>query len=376
MNSPYSPFVLVALPLCFGCLAEPVRGQSTSLTPQAVLDAARQSYQTRRQQLAVAKAYAVNWFPHSTSFKGASNPGSPHYAPVPGGSGKMSDQFSLAGKAQPGDVLRLSMSKGSQYALMVYAGEQNFVGEQRSVFYYPFRTRLEFNVFPPRRHREHIEARLASIEKKEGKLATLGVGSGYEYSSDGWLTGHLLQSRKLPLYWNVSLLKSATYQLYRPVQQSRFDRMWAAYGKSLQITASFNPNSIVPAVKQLENRCAIRLSHSMGLKIRQQDELTYTLVTGVFVGPNKGGAGWYVNSLQLSQRLRQVHGAPVRYPSGAAARVAMRGKRGVAYWHQSFPPANHIDVWNGSTTGTASFASWTGDPFEKATYVDFWEVKD
>ena len=242
------------------------------------------------------------------------------------------------------------------------------------MFYYPFRTRLEFNVFPPRRHREHIEARYQKIAKEKGKLATLSKAF-FQFSPDGWLTGHM--SRKVPLYWKVSRLQNSPYQLYRPVERSQFERMWAEYGKSLWATASYNEDSIVPAKPHLKNRCAIRLSHSLGLKIDQANETTYVPATGAVVGPDQGGAGWYIRSLDLSKRFLRVYGQPVTYYNGVTAKAAMKGKRGLVYWHGAYEDANHIDFWNGTEIGTNVFAlSGIGDPFTHAQRIEFWEIKD
>ena len=350
---------------------------AASLTPQKVLQQARQSYESRRQQLAVAQAYGSNWFPYSMSFKSSAKPGSPYYEPVAGGSGKTGGRLSLAGKAQPGDVLRISVNGGKQYALLVYAGEQTFVGETRSLFYYPFYTRLEFNVFPPRRHREHVEARLAKLKKQQGPLATLGKGVSFRYDENGWMLGRLVKSRKPKLYWKVSALQNQSYQLYRAVKPSRFEKMWAQYERSLDVTASYNPSSIVPSKPHLKNRCAIRLSHSLGLKVNQANEATYTRVLGEVVGPNQGGAGWYIRSLELAKRFRKQYGQPVVYTNGATAKAALLGKRGLVYWHRAYSDANHIDLWDGSQIGTNAFtASGIGDPFANAERVEFWQIKD
>ena len=116
----------------------------------------------------------------------------------------------------------------------------------------------------------------------------------------------------------------------------------------------------------------------MNLKINRTDEATYTAATGNVVGPNKGGTGWYIRSLDLAKRFKRTYGQPVFYANAAVAKSALKGKRGLVYWHRAYTGANHIDFWDGKQIGTNAFLEppGIGDPFASAEYVEFWEIKD
>jgi len=70
--------------------------------------------------------------------------------------------FSVAGKASPGDVLRVKWTDGGQErsSLLVYVGEETFPeGTQKhSFFIYPYRTQLEYNTIPARRHEAYMKS--------------------------------------------------------------------------------------------------------------------------------------------------------------------------------------------------------------------------
>jgi len=67
---------------------------------------------------------------------------------------------SLAGTATPGDVVRFQWRhKGQDRShLSVYVGEESFPGGTKSYsfFIYPYRTQLEYNTLPPRKHRQQM----------------------------------------------------------------------------------------------------------------------------------------------------------------------------------------------------------------------------
>lgn len=70
--------------------------------------------------------------------------------------------WSVAGVAQPGDVVHVTWQNGETTAgmTMVYVGEESYAdlpNRKFSFFIFPYRSRLEFNTLPPRIHRQYAQ---------------------------------------------------------------------------------------------------------------------------------------------------------------------------------------------------------------------------
>jgi hypothetical protein len=70
-------------------------------------------------------------------------------------------RLELSGIAEPGDIVKLrwTLNKKAREMFFVYINEESFPdsSEKRSFFIYPYRTQLEYNTFPARKHSEYME---------------------------------------------------------------------------------------------------------------------------------------------------------------------------------------------------------------------------
>jgi hypothetical protein len=158
--NPAQPFK-TSLPLVATCvlltasvaLAQPMEPGSE------VYQSAVQFFKNHADEVTARNALDYEWF---HGFRGVSKETNAGFEVVahdlPVGKGP---RFSLAGsKARPGDMIRVDWThKGdAKSSVFIYAGEESFPDRdaKHSFFIYPYRTRLEYNTVPARKHRQYL----------------------------------------------------------------------------------------------------------------------------------------------------------------------------------------------------------------------------
>ena len=186
-------------------------------------------------------------------------------------------------------------------------------------------------------------------------------------------------------------------------KRPQFEYLWRVHHLNKTIAKNLAPE---------ENRCAIRLSLTLGLAPSCCDEslgdISTSLSTTIFGQLKKWGKEiWegkdleqyipvlkevkdssglskrlYIKSLQLANRLREEWGAPLRAKGKEDIKNLLLEKHGIVFFMGGFGVdgnSNHIDLWNGKTWASYD-PQGVGTDFElaseRAKCVWFWEITE
>lgn len=241
--------LFLAAVLVFGAAAEAFAQPSDDDTSEDVLAAATQSYSSRRSALSHRNAANESWFPHSQSVTNTTE-WAKHFdelAPIGDKRIAAGSFLTMADQAKPGDVVRLRFQRGdSNYVLaLVYVGEEKFpdIDRSYSFFVYPFRAAMEYNTFPPRKHKAWLER----VDRK----SRFTLSAFYEFQRDEKRGVEWQVKTLLPFKPNKAIARTAardgTYRIYRRgVQLVPSGADWATRfpdsGRVEDLDAAFLPN--------------------------------------------------------------------------------------------------------------------------------------
>jgi hypothetical protein len=138
--------------------------------------------------------------------------------------------LSVAGKVEPGDVLRIRWTAGGEKSgMLVYVGEETFPGgkQKHSFFIYPYRTQLEYNTIPARKHEAYMKS--AEGVSQLGWKILYASSDWDDKRQTSWLKpGIFGRETRLP----TSMLNgTGSYTVYRGLDES------AAHPVSLRATS-------------------------------------------------------------------------------------------------------------------------------------------
>ena len=211
-----------ALTLFSGWFSLPlVHGQTEWVTPDDVLLSAKTTYEQRRYE-----------FTATTASQRANEDGDPWFVGFRGTIDETNASFDVVSKdkpistkrgvlaigpqAIPGDVIRIvwSANKAKKQTVVVYAGEESFFGKapKHSFFIYPYRTQIEYNTLPPRKHRKYLE--------EYEKHASIALSTLFTFSDPDSRHGNTEWMEKSLFYDELLCLSSitndtATYTIFR-----------------------------------------------------------------------------------------------------------------------------------------------------------------
>lgn len=212
-------FTAIAVVLALATDAARAQGNSE------VLNAALDSYRTRAGALSYQSARSEDWFPGAVALR--TNPTTAPFREVQAETGMPeSGMLSVADVAQPGDVISISFetSRGPATLEMVYVGEETFpdrTPQAYSFFIYPFRSRLEYNTFPPRRHREYLS--------RVDEITSFSLAVLYDFVPDAerdveWYSGRAFSFSQPRLLIETPNLRAGRYRISRAATLLAFDR--------------------------------------------------------------------------------------------------------------------------------------------------------
>ncbi|MDB5305931.1 MAG: hypothetical protein JWO38_133 [Gemmataceae bacterium] len=207
-------------------LATTATGQP-DLTRQDVLTSAKRVYKDHANEITNKTAAEFEWF---EGFRGFVKDSNASFAVVEKDVAVPKGRFfSLADtKARPGDMVRVKWAQKGEdkSALLIYAGEETFPDSDRkfSFFIYPYRTRLEYNTVPARKHRQYLKT------WEDHWKITLDLL--YDYTADK-KREVVVAEKEIPTQWvkkglwashvfitTTMLNGTATYTLYRAKHDS------------------------------------------------------------------------------------------------------------------------------------------------------------
>lgn len=155
----FLPAHLVAVVFACHLLLGPAGQAQPDLTRQDVYQSAWLSFRDHANEITAQNAHDFEWFQGFRGFSKQTNASFEVIAKdLPVGKGPY---FAVADtKARRGDMIRVGwIHKGeSKSCLFIYAGEESFPGSdlKHSFFIYPYRTRLEYNTVPARKHHQYL----------------------------------------------------------------------------------------------------------------------------------------------------------------------------------------------------------------------------
>lgn len=164
-----------------------------------------------------------------------------------------------------------------------------------------------------------------------------------------------------------------------------FASLWSVHEQSRDIARGLAPD---------ENRCALRLSITLGLVpregeatldylgSRQAAQITRDLSGAGLPAGSDLGKRYYIKSEQLAQRLRELWKAPAYAQGQEAVEKLLLNKKGVVFFDGGFGwprSLNHIDLWDGhkwsSYDPTQSHTDFS-TAAKRARSVWFWEIRN
>lgn len=211
-----------AVPI-LACVAAPASGQ-TPAAGNTLLQSARDAFQNDEKREGVTASTASQlakqdpdkwaWFEGFRGTVAETNANLKVIAedlPV-----KANPFFSVDEQVLPGDVLRVRWQDNGtdKSAMLVYVGEESFPDKQkkRSFFIWPYRTRLEYNTIPARKHFQYLQERYGYGELSLDAFYKFAPADS-QRADTRWMQPGLF-GRKC--YLKTTLLNgSATYSIYR-----------------------------------------------------------------------------------------------------------------------------------------------------------------
>lgn len=172
---------------------------------------------------------------------------------------------------------------------------------------------------------------------------------------------------------NAKAIKDAMSQGQKPP----FEPLWDYYQTTYKVAEGFALN---------ENRCAIRLSLTLGFEPRANEASLRDLKLIRKINPERGSIAeladaeiakrYYIRAQELANRIRDEWGEPAIIKT-RDARKLIAGKKGIVLIQDAYGEPDdrghrtidHIDVWNGSRIGSDVYPN-----FAEAPQVWFWQI--
>ncbi len=185
------------------------------LTGEAILKSAKDFFADENNRKAVNSKTALDyeWF---RGFRGTVKETNRSLQVVARDLPVSGPRLSVADRARPGDVIRVRWQSGGKDRgqMAVYVGEESFPGasKKQSFFIYPYRTGMEYNTLPPRKHEESLQAEYSDL-----KLSLLYSFSDPDAQHGGrrWLRPNLWVDKGELYHPSTMLDGPATFSVYR-----------------------------------------------------------------------------------------------------------------------------------------------------------------